>query len=94
LGLLAQRAKIGEAAAEVGPAPQIDAKAALAYRADLGRVLTHGKMAERKKLVRAWVQEMKLAPERLEVEITYRLPEPVMNCVVAREGFEPSTSRL
>jgi hypothetical protein len=82
--LLAERARIGEATARFGAAPQIDAKAALSYRADLGKVLVHGEMAERKKLVRAWVQEMKLAPERLEVEITYRLPEPVVNSVVAR----------
>jgi hypothetical protein len=30
---------------------------------------------------------MKLAPERLEVEITYRIPEPVMNGVVAGARF-------
>ena len=26
---------------------------------------------------------MKLAPERLEVEVTYRIPEPIVNSVVA-----------
>ncbi|GEM_PF-2706647 len=33
--------------------------------------------------LRERVQEMALAPERLEVEITYRIPEPIMNGVVA-----------
>ena len=40
-------------------------------------------VAERKRVVRSRVQEMTLAPDSLEVEITYRLPEPVMNGVVA-----------
>jgi len=40
---------------------------------------------------------MKLAPERLEVEITYRIPEPVMNGLVAggalRSGKEDQAPR-
>ena len=40
-----------------------------------------------KRVVRTCVQEMKLAPESLEVEITYRLPEPVMNGLVAGACF-------
>jgi len=31
---------------------------------------------------------MRLAPERLEVAITYRIPEPVMNSMVAGAGFD------
>jgi hypothetical protein len=50
-------------------------------------VLDQGDPAERKRVVRACVQEMKPAPERLEVEITYRLPEPVMNGLVAGAWF-------
>ena len=92
--LAAERSKIGEAAARVGVAPQIDAKASMSYRAELGKVLARGEAAEKKALVRAWVLEMQLAPEKLEVEITYSLPEPVMNCLVARAGFEPATSML
>jgi hypothetical protein len=33
--------------------------------------------------MRVWVQEIKLDPEALEVKISYRLPEAVMNGVVA-----------
>ena len=43
--------------------------------------------AERKRLMRAWVQDVKLEPESLEVKINYRLPEAVMKSVVA--GGEP-----
>jgi len=85
--LLDERAKLEAATVRTGAAPQIDAKTALAYRAGLGKVLAEGDMPERKALVRAWVQEMKLAPASLEVEITYQLPEPVMHCMVARAGF-------
>ncbi len=92
--LAAERSRIERATTKVGPPPRIDADAAMSYRAQLGKVLGHGDMTERKKLVRLWVDEIKLAPEHLEVEITYKLPEPVVNSVVARVGFEPTTSRL
>lgn len=35
-----------------------------------------GAATEKKQLLRIWVQEMKLAPERREVVLTYRVPEP------------------
>jgi hypothetical protein len=35
-----------------------------------------------------------LVPEELEVKINYRLPESVMNGVVAGVGFEPTTFGL
>jgi hypothetical protein len=40
------------------------------------------------------VGEVKLMPQDLEVSITYRLPEAIMNGLVAGEGFEPSTFGL
>ena len=92
--LMAERADLELKGCLGAEPPQIDAQTALAYRRDLDTVLQQGDMVERKKLVRSWVQELKLAPEALEVEITYQVPEPVMNCLVAREGFEPPTSRL
>jgi len=36
-----------------------------------------------KKFLRSWVDEIKLAPERLEVDITYKVPEPFVNNLVA-----------
>lgn len=43
----------------------------------------HGLIEDKKALLRLWVPEMKLAPEQREVEITYRVPEPIMNNLVA-----------
>ena len=81
--LQAEREALAGASAVAGQPPQIDAKTALAYRRQTEEVLAQGDPAERKRILRTWVQEMKLAPGRLEVEITYRIPEPVMNGVVA-----------
>ncbi len=53
-----------------------------------------GEPAERKRLMRAWVQQIKLNPETLEVKISYCLPEAVMKGLVAGAGFEPATFGL
>ena len=59
------------------------------------KVLKQGAPAERKRIVRRWVEGVTLNPESLEVDIRYRLPEPVMvNRVVAGAGFEPATYGL
>ena len=49
---------------------------------------------ERKQMVRAWVAEVKLAPDEQVVEATCQLPEPVMVDVVAgaRYAAEKKTS--
>jgi hypothetical protein len=44
--------------------------------------------------MRMWVQEIKLKPVDLEVNITYSLPESIMNGLVAGGGFEPPTFGL
>jgi len=71
----------------LGEAPQIDIEAANAYRRQTEKVLAQGGPTEQKQIIRTWMSEMKLAPERLEVEMTYRIPEPVMHSVVAGAGF-------
>ncbi len=92
--LMNEKRELEAAATRPGLPPQIDAQTAMGYRRQVGKVLAHGEMAEGKRIVSSWVQELKLAPEKLTVDVTYRIPEPVMNCVVARVGFEPTTSRL
>ncbi len=77
-----------------GEAPQIDLGTASSYRRQTEKMLTRGKAGEKKRILRAWVADMKLTPEQLQVDITYRIPEPVMNGVVAGAGFEPATSGL
>ena len=90
--LQADREKLRATAVVSGEAPQIDAEAALGYRRQVERVLAQGSPAERKQVLRTWVGEMKLAPERLEVEWTYRIPEPVMHSVVAGAVFVPDAN--
>jgi hypothetical protein len=51
-------------------------------------------IAERKEFLRTLVQEVKLMPEKLTVEIQYRVPQAVMNGLVAGGGFEPPTFGL
>ncbi len=67
----------------------------MAYRRRAERTLVHGQPEEKKQILRMWVAEMKLAPERLQVDWTYRIPEPVMHSVVAGAGFvEEKKTRL
>lgn len=76
-------ARLAEAAKVTGEPPRINVETALAYRQDVEKCPGRGKPADRKRIVRSWVEEIKLAPDRLEVDITYKLPEPVMNGVGA-----------
>jgi hypothetical protein len=76
-----------------GP-PQLDAATAMDYRRQADKLFLGGGQAERKQLLRMLVGEVKLMPQDLEVSITYRLPEAIMNGLVAGEGFEPSTFGL
>ena len=75
-------------------APQIDLQTAMVHRADAARVIAQGTNAEKKRLLAAWIDKIELAPESLEVEIRYKIPEPVVDRVGAGEGFEPSTFGL
>src|SRR4051812_29373775 len=76
-----------------GP-PQLDAATAMHHRRQADKLFRQGGQAERKQLLRTLVGEVKLNPQDLEVSISYRLPEAVMNGLVAGEGFEPSTFGL
>jgi len=66
----------------------------MTYRRQTEKLMKSGEPAERKRLMRAWVQQIKLDPETLEVKISYRLPEAVMKGLVAGAGFEPATFGL
>ncbi|MCE5237146.1 recombinase family protein [bacterium] len=74
--------------------PMLKTEEVMAYRRDTERLLAGGSPADLKRLVRNHVSEMKLTPDDLTVEIQYKVPEPVVNGLVARRGFEPLTSRL
>lgn len=77
--LISQKDKLSLMATVQTTPPQIDASTALALRRDAEKILSHGTNAEKKRLVGAWVDEIKLAPESLEVEICYKIPEPVVD---------------
>ena len=91
--LLAKRDALSRAHDSAEP-PQLDAETVMAYRRQTEKVIASGHAADRKRLMRAWVNEIKLDPESLEVKISYRLPEAVMKGVVAGAGFEPATFGL
>ncbi len=92
--LSAERRRLTALVTSVAKPPQISIEEAMSCRRDVEKLLAHGSLAERKQLIRCHVAEMKLAPERREVEVTYRVPEPIMNNVVAGAGFEPATFGL
>jgi site-specific DNA recombinase len=91
--LMAERERLTAAALD-GQPPQLDSQTVMAYRRQTEKVMNSGQPAERKRLMRAWVQDIKLEPRSLEVKIRYRLPEAVMKGVVAGAGFEPATFGL
>ncbi len=75
-------------------APKVDGKAAGPLVERLYRDAEQGEMRTRKASIRKLVKKMELAPEARMVKTTYRLPEPVMEKLVAGAGFEPATFRL
>ena len=92
--LMAERDRLSERTVSTGSAPQIDAKTAMAYRRQAEKVLSVGSNAERKQFLKTWVDKITIAPEELEVEITYKLPEPLVLSMGAGRGFEPLTFGL
>ena len=63
----------------MGEAPQIDTETAMAYRRESKKIFSTGTNAEKKQVLKSWVDHIKLTPETLEVEINYRVPEFVVN---------------
>jgi hypothetical protein len=74
--------------------PNLNAATAMDYRRQTDKVLRQGGQAERKQLLRTLVGEVKLMPQELEVNISYRLPDAIMDGLVAGDGFEPPTFGL
>jgi hypothetical protein len=92
--LHAEREVLAVASREANGPPQLDAATAMDYRRQADKLLRQGGQAERNQLLRTLVGEVKLIPQDLEVSISYRLPEPIMNGLVAGGGFEPPTFGL
>ena len=92
--LKAEKEELSELSDKPAKPPQIDAQTAMAYRSQVGKLLSQGKLADRKQLLRSWVEGIKLDPEGLQIEVSYRVAESVMNSEIAGAGFEPATSGL
>ena len=63
--------------------PDIDVSEIRSYRERVDKHLVHGTNRERKLIMRTLVDDIRLAPEELVVDVTYRLPEPMVNNMVA-----------
>ncbi|MBM3738741.1 MAG: hypothetical protein FJW39_23440 [Acidobacteria bacterium] len=92
--LLTEKESLVATSKKTSAPPQLDAATAMDYRRQADKLLRQGGQAERKQLLRTLVGDVKLIPQDLEVSITYRLPEAIMNGLVAGGGFEPPTFGL
>ena len=92
--LHSEKDALGSASRRTSDAPQLDVETAMNYRRQVHKLFHQGGQAERKQLLRILVGEVKLIPQDLEVTISYRLPEAIMNGLVAGDGFEPPTFGL
>jgi hypothetical protein len=92
--LHAEREALVAASGKTSGPPQLDVTTAMDYRRQADKLFRGGGQAERKQLLRTLVGEVKLMPQDLEVSISYRLPEAIMNGLVAGVGFEPTTFGL
>jgi hypothetical protein len=81
--LLLEKQQLEEVPAVSGQPPRIDASTAMAYRRQTQKILSTGMNTERKQLLCSCADLTKLAPESLEVEITCKIPEPLVNMVGA-----------
>lgn len=77
----------------IGP-PKVDIDTVSKYLKDLQRVLKAGQPENLKKLIRLCVQKIRMAPEDQEVTITYRVPEPFVNNLVAGARYSPLWQHL
>lgn len=86
--LMAEQEELANKTIVLSEPPQIDTATAIAYRKNVERILTEGTNAERKQILKTWVDKIELAPESLEVTINYRIPEPVVDSMGAGSWSE------
>lgn len=75
--LLSERDALAEKKLTTGQPSQIDQATAMAYRSQFGKVLEAGTNAEKKRLMRSCVEQIKLHPDTLEIEISYKIPDAI-----------------
>ena len=92
--LLAEEASLERNSVPASGPPKIDIDTVSKHLKDMQRVLKSGQPENLKKLVRLCVHKIRMAPEKREVTITYRIPEPFVNNLVAGAGFAPIHEKL
>ncbi len=89
-----ERDQLASQEALVGEPPRINPSEVREYIGKLNQVLSDGTPGDRKRFVGCWIDHIRLAPDALEVVITYKVPEPLLKSPIAGGGFEPPTSGL
>ena len=75
--LLEERSNLAAKTLIGGEVPQIDVSEVMAYQAQVQRSLSVGTYEEKKRILRSCVDKITMAPDLLEVEINYKLPEAI-----------------
>ena len=75
--LLEERNNLAEKTLIGGEVPQIDVSEVMAYQAQVQRTLSIGTCEEKKRILRSCVDKITMAPDILEVEINYKVPEAI-----------------
>jgi hypothetical protein len=76
--LNAQREELEKPSVPAGKPPRVDAKVVMTYRRDLDKALAKSGHAVARSLIRDCVEDIRLLPDALEVEVDYRLPPTAM----------------
>ncbi len=77
--LMEEKRTLEEATVVRSQPPQIDVETALSYRKQIERLLAKSDPSEARQVLKTGGEGIELFRDTLEVEITYRIPEPVVN---------------
>lgn len=75
--LVKEKDALSQQSQTIGEPPQIDASVALAYRVKTEKILAQANNSDKKSIIRSFVEKITLAPDTLEVEIAYKIPEAI-----------------
>ena len=76
------------------PIPRVDGTFAEACLREAERILAQRDRARLRKMLPFYAQKIRMAPERRQVGITYRVPEPFVKALVAGALYSPLGQQL
>ena len=91
--LRAEREALEKVTALTGKAPQLDVKAAMAYREQIEHLLAQDDPATKRAIIRDCVSEVRVYPELLEAEADYKFPMPIIKIDPGAYGTEVYSDR-